>query len=244
MTDLSLNASNVLILGKKQSGKTNLIKHLIKNSFKETDTGLIFNDGEKYRNNYENLYSVCNVHSEYNSEAVNNYVNEKSKGICLGGKPNEKKTFIIFDDILYSTQLWNENKQDLLELIYNGRYYNSLNIFSFQCKTTLPKNIYDNFDYIFLFKTNLNSEKHKLYKLLEKVLTKSDEKVSSFENFEKLLDSLKNFESLVIDVNENKLFLYKCKYENQKEKEIQEKTQEEKVIENKTDIDFLKSLFW
>lgn len=231
MINLSLKSSNILIIGRKTSGKTHLIKHLIKNSFKETDTGLIFNYQENCKLNYENVHGVCNVYCEYNSEAVNNYVNKKSKDICLGDKPNEKKTFIVFDDIL-NDKLWNENKQDLLTLIYNGRYLNSLNIFSFQyLDSCLKKNVVDNFDYIFILKSNIDKEKRKLYKLLDKL------NFFSFEIFEKLLNSLDNYESLVLYVKENKLFLYKT--ENPEDFEKQNL-----LTENKTTINYLKSLFW
>lgn len=99
MTNLSLNASNVLILGRKLSGKTNLINNLIKTSFKETDTGLVFNLREKLNPEYDNLHCICSVYNKYNSEKVDNYINDKLKGICLGDKPNDKKTFIVFDEI-------------------------------------------------------------------------------------------------------------------------------------------------
>lgn len=128
-------------------------------------------------------------------------------------------------------KMWNINKKSLLSLIYNVRYLNSLNIFSFQyLDPCLTKNVIDHFDYIFIFKVVIDKEKYKIYEKL------NISNLISFEIFKKLVESLDNYESLVIDCNNNKFFLYKYEYENSR-------NTENVLIENKTFIDYLKSLF-
>jgi energy-coupling factor transporter ATP-binding protein EcfA2 len=130
--DFNFNgAKNILIIGKENSGKTELIKHII--SLQEPNT--IF-------------YLLTQQHFSYNCKGSNEIETLKKSylDIIIQNSGTNKKTCVIFDELLH----YDYDKNIFNKYLQNSRHYNITNIISLQFDCLTP-NIRSNIDVKMLF---------------------------------------------------------------------------------------------
>lgn len=203
-----LSSSTVLLLGRKCSGKSFLLRDILYHH-KEISSGLVFSGSEKGNPFFVDFIQDSFIHSKYDPELIELFtskqkqdiINAKKNGHNETGITPDNRSFIILDDI---DDIFHENskKNSLQNIFFNGRHYNLFFLFTMQYPLGIHRSLRCNIDYIFVFNEDSIKNRKKIY----------EDYVSniSFNEFENILDSLSNFECIVIDKTNNGIFLYKA----------------------------------
>ena len=181
--------SIIVIVGKKYTGKTCLVKKLLHNNTDNNVTYTIFK-GQESKDD-EEWYKL---HSTHYNECTPIILDQISKDLYNNNRRiNSKNSYIICDDkfLTFNDRIW----QDLFN--YN-RYYKTTVLASIQSLRILHHSLRTNIDYLFIFATsNFNDRKN----LFENYFS---HKSSTFAEFCTIMDILEGtFNCLVIRIEDD-----------------------------------------
>lgn len=178
-----LASSIVFIIGKKYTGKTTLIKHLLK--IKNIDDYYVFNASkDEYK---------TNIYEEFKGEYLDNILDMRRDYIRDKKKTDEsyKEQYVVIDDSIFSG-IELESKS-LYFTFMNGKCIKLGAIISMQYPLKIQERMLYNIDYLFILKdTNTNNIK-RIYDNYLYVFTTYDIFLNIFNNFQS------KHASLVID---------------------------------------------
>lgn len=212
------HSSNVII-GKRATGKSILIKDLLNNNndIAYIPTKNVISCTEEYKKFYENIIPNSTIYYNFSDEIISNIIQTSKTNICNKNNLYSDESLIIFDDAIL-TSIRNNNY--IQELFVNGRNYKMTIILSMSHPMDLSQLVISNTDYAFIFNNNINCSRRNLYDKYATIFP-------TFEIFNTVLNSLNKYECLVIDLqcNSNKIedcvFFYKanmCQENNNKRK--------------------------
>jgi predicted AAA+ superfamily ATPase len=151
--------SHILIIGKRGSGKSELVKRIYENFKNKVKNSIVICPTEKFNNDYKKLNNFI-IHDCYNNNIMESIIDNQSERI----KNNDQsEIFICLDDCLNS-------KIDLMkdpltrELLLNGRNYNITYVLTLQYILGTSPELINNFDYIFLLADDIIDNQKKIYK--------------------------------------------------------------------------------
>lgn len=199
-------SSNMLIIGKKKTGKTTLVKDILyKLSKQKFDYGNLYTT---YDHNYSNIYGKMVpkefTFDEFSSNALKNIIQYSLKY-------KNKKGFVIYDDCLYNN---NDKKDDNIKFSILNNYRIGITNIIISQDSNFPPFIRTNIEYIFL-KNPSPYEYKELYEKFGGFLPKMD-------HFIRLLRSAsKGYGYLVISNCDNNFYWYEAKIHNNYEYIIQ-----------------------
>lgn len=164
-----LNDSNVLIIGKRRSGKSFLIKDLFYHK-KHISQGIVFSGTEHANPFFGKFIPDTFIHPKYDSTLMETIFNKQSikikkaikKGAQNDGKNDSNNTFIVLDDMLSESHNWKRDEA-IKTLFFNGRHYNVLGIITLQYVLGIPPDLRGNVDYVFIFNTSSIKNKRTIY---------------------------------------------------------------------------------
>lgn len=147
--------SSVLIISRRESGKTTLCKKIMENLncdehviiTHKTQTDYIENDKTK-------------IYTEYNNDIIKSSLETQSNHIDLHGKINSDLCLIIDDSSIFSSVTKDDN---FTELMYNSRHYKISLILTNQIPLSMKPDFITNIDYIMLFVTDNMTHIKKMY---------------------------------------------------------------------------------
>jgi len=190
--------SNILILGKRNCGKTTISKEILSiflsNNEKSKNGYILLNNNE--HNQYTDIINgnilydqICNINHP-STYVFTDEFNGKDIETMLR-KNNENGSFYIFEDGSY-----NIFKEKTFGRIINTTKYNAMIIDQKQHFNFIPKQFLKDFEYIFIFKQNHSDYKNFYDKF-------SLNQIYSFEDFSVIMDNLnsENYECLVLVSN-------------------------------------------
>jgi len=155
----------ILIMGKRGSGKTTLVKDIIhKNIHKYINNDNIIFASTGRGDNFgeykiDNIMKNNIIQTEYNEDILKEYLNKKMIDIKENIREN---TYVIFDDVIYSNKVVKTDKF-LQDLQLNNRHYLITSIFTQQYPIKFPIEFQMNFDYIILVGDDFISNLRKIY---------------------------------------------------------------------------------
>lgn len=187
---LNKNHHNIIILGKRATGKTTLIKHILEKS-NNASYGYLFQiycerwgdltyEYDK-QDNLEKHVVIDDSISQY-FPLIQRVIEEK----------NNKTRNLIFDDVIYKNNIF--SNKTFLELLMNNKQLNINNIFAL---SYLHRVNINNIDYIFILRENNESNRKRIFDSFGKFF-------NSFEEFNNILDyywNLNKYNCLVIKCN-------------------------------------------
>lgn len=194
-------------IGRRHSGKSILIRDILHNKKSELPVGLVMSHTDHLGHFYDKFIPNILIHKHYDSNQITKLFQRQEKALDEGWvNPN---AFLLLDDVL-SDKAW-KNDPNMSEIYYNGRHYKLLSILGMQTPMGIPSGLRGQIDYTFIFKTNIESDKKKLYEHYAGCF-------KSFEIFKIVLDATtEDYHCLVIDNNsitgklEDCVFYYKAK---------------------------------
>lgn len=207
------------VVGKRDTGKTTLVRDIIKHMQKINEINLI-----KFRM-FANTFPEL-VHWDYNAKYVEIFLFTYKQPNCeynnnnikiideydstfLGQiiekqeQPNAKPIIIIFDDVFYDIKRINEDS-NFEKVILKSRELNIFSIVIAQYSLGLKPSIRTSFDMVFLFKDDYVPNRKRLYEHFSCM--------PSFDAFNKLMESLQQYQCIVLDrlpSSEDKIGYYK-----------------------------------
>lgn len=205
-----------VISASRRSGKSELIKHIIKeNKFNDIfDHIVVFCSTYDTMEKYQEIIKGDLFFTEYDENIINNMMmlSEKYKK-----KNKEKYYLIIFDDMINDVSKLNNN---IISLFSKGRHYNFSVIFSTQKLSALSTCIRNNCDF-FLFGLNKNNKE--VMFILEEYLNglandKERDNIDEKKFYRTIVDKYTiDYNFIIIDYTNNKTndfyktcFYYKC----------------------------------
>lgn len=156
--------SSICLLGKRNSGKSLIIKNIIDrcNTTDDfVDNCLILCGNEKNCEFYREQYPSAKILPKYDRTALDDFIERASENIRKNGK-NVNNGCVVLDDCLASNGNW-MNDGSILELFYNGRHYGITFIVSMQFSLGIRPELRCNFDYVFLLDEPFYSNQKILY---------------------------------------------------------------------------------
>lgn len=151
-----------LIIGKRGSGKSFLMRYLMYN-MRKVPYGIVISGSEKVNKFYTNFIPSSYIYYEYDSDVVNNILRKQEAEIAKNGISPSNRMFIILDDCLQD-QGKIFKQREMKELFFNGRHYNiSLFLLTQYC-VSIPPDFRTNIDWIIMFSEVIRENVEKLYK--------------------------------------------------------------------------------
>jgi len=199
--------SVILFIGKRNTGKSFLVKDIMHN-FRNLPVGVVISPTEQVNHFFEDFIPGMLIYDEYDptvikkfvdrqSKITNQYTTEKRK---YGGRSDlDPRAFLILDDCLYD-KTW-PGDINIRFLFMNGRHVKTLFMITMQYPLGIPPHLRANVDYVFILRENQITNRERIYKQYAGMF-------HSFDVFNSVLDSCtQNYECLVIDnkVQSNRL---------------------------------------
>ena len=192
------NDSTVVLIGKRRTGKSFLVKDLL---YYHTDipVGTVISGTEMANRFYRDFVPNVFIHDEVTSELMENVVKRQimvktqiSKEEQLyGGCRIDPRSFVILDDCLYDDS-WARDK-NIRAIFMNGRHFPILFIITMQYPLGIPPNLRTNIDYVFILRENIVANRQRIYSNYAGMFP-------TFDMFSQVMDQCtENYECLVID---------------------------------------------
>ena len=186
--------SVVVLIGKRNTGKSYLTKYILYNN-KSIPVGTVISGTEGANEFYSAIVPPVFIHEEYTPLILNNVLKRQKIIMKKYNKENKKnldpRAFLILDDCLYDNT-WQKDK-NIRSCFMNGRHYKLMFILTMQFALGIPPNLRTNVDFVFILRENIWSNRKRLY----------DHYAGMFPTFEMFCETMdqctENFECLVID---------------------------------------------
>jgi hypothetical protein len=189
--------SVVLFIGKRNTGKSWLIKDLLwqKQKF---PIGTVISGTEGANAFYSTIVPSLFIHEEFNSAVIANVLRRQdaiTKQIrkekeLRGGSALDRRAFVVMDDCLYDNR-WISDKY-IRSLFMNGRHYGLLYILAIQYVMGIPPVLRGQVDYVFILRENIVASRKKIFDQFAGIFP-------TFELFCQIMDQCtENYECLVI----------------------------------------------
>ena len=200
------NDSVVLFIGKRNTGKSFLLKDLLYNN-RTLPIGMVISPTEAANHFFENFIPNMLIHDEYSPTTLERFVNRQKKIAeqytldkkQYGSSEIDPSAFLILDDCLYDKS-W-VNDKNIRYLFMNGRHVKVFLMITMQYPLGVPPQLRANVDYVFILRENQIKQQQRIYEQYAGMF-------HSFEAFSTVMNACtENYECLVIDnkVQSNKL---------------------------------------
>jgi hypothetical protein len=198
--------SVILFIGKRNTGKSFLVKDLMHN-FRNLPVGVVISPTERANHFFEEFVPGMLIYDEYDPAVIKKFVERQSKITDQYSMEKKKysrsdldpRAFLILDDCLYD-KTW-PNDVNIRFLFMNGRHVKTLFMITMQYPLGIPPHLRANVDYVFILRENQITQRERIYKQYAGMF-------HSFEVFNQIMDATtQNYECLVIDnkVQSNKI---------------------------------------
>lgn len=179
--------SQTMIIGKRGSGKSWLIRDLIKKNQSAFDL-CVFSPTEKHSNFYGRNFPAATIKFEYSPEDIQELLNEQAECISRGSPRN---LCVVLDDCLSSKGTWLKD-DSLRELMLNGRHYNIALYLTMQFPLGMTPELRSTFDTVYLLADDFISNQKRLYDHYAGMFP-------TFDSFRKtFLDLARDYSAMVI----------------------------------------------
>ena len=145
-------AHNIIIIGRRSTGRSVLIRDVLYNYQKnKTTNGTIITQSYE-KNNYRESIPTSSIFEQYDDSIITNVVNNTLRRPITN-------SFLVLDNCMYDAT-WTRGK--LMRMIFiNGRVCKLTFIMSMSYPLGIPPILRTNIDYIFLFvETNISNKRH------------------------------------------------------------------------------------
>ena len=188
--DTICNIPSIMLIGKRASGKTYIIKELMYKLYetKQIDEFVIITNTKG--DICEEYKFLDNVHPQYEHSILENILIKQKQRFSRGEKT---KVMVILDNCIASKGDWRTNPS-FQEMLYNSRSYNISLLLSMQYPLEFPADARSNFDYIFLLADDYISNKKRIYNYYTGMYP-------TFDTFNDTFEQLTNDHNAMVIVN-------------------------------------------
>jgi energy-coupling factor transporter ATP-binding protein EcfA2 len=186
--DMLKSHRTILIIGKRGTGKSTLLKDILYHIRKQIDFAIAICGTLDTVDMFEQCLPTSNIYNEYNIEIVRNVLN------CTRLLSEQNKTrhiLLALDDCMYDKSVM--KSKEMREIHMNGRHHNLWFINSVQYLMDIGPELRTNIDYVFCLKENIIANRKKIHQYFFGVF-------NTYEEFSFVFDKCtENYECLVLD---------------------------------------------
>ena len=203
------NDSVIVMIGKRRTGKSFLIKDLLYHH-RDIPIGTVISGTESANNFFSEIIPRFFIHEDYSAEIINNVYRRQKliKSKHQTDQSIDPRAFLILDDLMFDDS-WIRDT-NVKRLFFNGRHYHLMFMVTMQYPLGIPPNLRTNVDYVFIFRENIVKNRRRIYENYAGMFP-------TFEMFCECMDACtEQHECMVIKVNslsnklENQVFWYKA----------------------------------
>ncbi len=160
--------SVVVFVGKRQTGKSFLVKDLLYYK-QDIPVGTAISGTEGANKFYSKILPKPFIHDEYD-ESITERVLERQKRVvrqvskekdARGSSDVDARALYLLDDCMYDSS-WTKSKA-IRSLFMNGRHYKILFLLTMQYSLGIPPNLRTNIDYVFILRESIYQNRKRLY---------------------------------------------------------------------------------
>lgn len=194
------------MIGRRRSGKSILTKDILYN-LRHIPVGIVISHTEKLLKFFCQFIPKMFIYDRYSKAILEKLLERQSEAVENNWKDPE--CFVLFDDC-FSKDSEISRDEKINEIFFNGRHYKITFLMTMQSPRGLGTGTRSNIDYVFLFKTDNESDREIIFKNYAGVFPNKN-------IFRKIMDAVtQNYTCLVIDYTtgsnklEDKIFFYKA----------------------------------
>jgi hypothetical protein len=207
----------IVVIGKKDTGKSFLVRDILYNVKDEFPIGTVISATEVANEFFQHMVPSKLIHDKYKPDIVNNVIKRQlaiktarnaEKGRNGGNSNIDPRAFLILDDCLYDGSWIREDSTRYMFM--NGRHVDVMTIITMQYPLGITPNLRTNVDFIFILRETMIGNRKRIYENFAGMF-------HTFEMFCQFMDQCtENFECLVVcnGVQSNRLedqvFWYKA----------------------------------
>ena len=207
----------IVLIGKKDTGKSFLVKDIMANTQACFPVGTVISGTEVANPFFQDFVPSKLIHDKYKPELVMNAIRRQAaikqkrehEKKASGGHSNiDPRAFLILDDCLYDKSWINE--ESTRYVFMNGRHIDMVTLITMQYPLGITPNLRTNIDFVFILRENNINNRRRIYENFAGMFP-------TFEMFCQFMDQCtENYECLVVcnGVQSNKLedqvFWYKA----------------------------------
>jgi hypothetical protein len=192
------HAFAMLIFASRNSGKSYLVRHFIRDYLKRiNDIFIIVSDSPDTKRDYEPCMPEGTIYlNEMNYEIIND-INKRNAELEKKGK-NALNTIILFDDKIGNNV---KNDQNLLQIFTRGRHLYISLIFTSQSKKMADTAWTNNVDYVVVLKQNSAQQKESIIKNVLKGTVKTEDPKQEDAYLRRLVDEFASVQGDALVIN-------------------------------------------
>jgi hypothetical protein len=207
----------IVIIGKKDTGKSFLVRDILFNTQNCFPVGTVISGTEVANEFFQHMVPSKFIHDKYRPEIVTNVIKRQmvikqkrntDKGARGGSSSIDPRAFLILDDCLYDASWIKE--ESTRYVFMNGRHVDLATMITMQYPLGITPNLRTNVDFVFILRENILGNRRRIYENYAGMFP-------TFEMFCSFMDQCtENFECLVICNNvssnrlEDQVFWYKA----------------------------------
>jgi hypothetical protein len=207
----------IVVIGKKDTGKSFLIRDILYNTQSCFPVGTVISGTEVANEFFQHMVPSKFIHDKYSPQIVMNVIkrqmnvkqNRNKDKNAKGGTSNiDPRAFLILDDCLYDATWIKE--ESTRYVFMNGRHIDMMTMITMQYPLGITPNLRTNVDFVFVLRENILGNRRRIY----------ENYAGMFPTFEMFCDFMdqctENYECLVICNNvasnklEDQVFWYKA----------------------------------
>jgi energy-coupling factor transporter ATP-binding protein EcfA2 len=178
----------VLLIGKRGSGKTTLMRDIMYHMRDKLDFGIAMSPTEETTETFGSFMPRSCIYNTFSGLALESMLETQRKQIKKG---RFKNVFLLLDDCMYDKKIMAGT--NTRELFMNGRHRKIFFMNSVQYMMDMPAPLRSQVDYVFALKENIISSREKLWKYFFGMF-------ADFRDFNKVMNSCtEGYECIVVD---------------------------------------------
>ena len=178
----------VLLIGKRGSGKSTLMRDIMYHMKDKLDFGVAMSPTEETTESLGSYIPASCIYNEYNSNVLDTMLETQKRQIKKG---RFKNVYLLLDDCMYDNKIMKGT--NTRELFMNGRHRKIFFMNSVQYMMDMPAALRSQVDYVFALKENIISSREKLWKFFFGMF-------QDFRDFNKVMNTCtEGYECIVVD---------------------------------------------
>ena len=151
--------SVILMVGRRGSGKSTLIRDIMFHMRSKLDFGLAMSPTEESNEAFSSYVPRTCIYADYQPAIVSTLLKTQKSQVKKG---NYRNVYLVMDDCAFDKKIM--STVNMRELMYNGRHAKITFCYSVQYLVDFPAAFRAQVDYVFCLKDNVMASKEKLWK--------------------------------------------------------------------------------
>jgi hypothetical protein len=181
--------SKIVIIGKPATGKSVLIRDIVKANRHLFPVAKVFSGTEENNHFYAEMFPELYIFPEYDEKEMENFA--KRQKLAMRNNPDNPNGLLIADDVSEDPKFF--NRPLFQKFFKNGRQWEMMFILALQYGMDIRPVIRTNIDYVFIFREPNEGNRKKLYSNYAGI-------IGSYQDFCDIMDQItEDYTALVID---------------------------------------------